>query len=223
MSLRSRTRHQGRPGDHRSYRRRFLRDVHRLVGQGFQGIAHLELHDTEEPAITGLLTAAMDAFLDNPHSPKWTERYSVQDERHLNDSERQGKCRLRVDLELASSRYRPRPRFQIEAKRMRHPENASLSAYLGVDGLGAFLRNDYAKDEPWAGMMGYVQSATGEHWVNQIRARLLAPDNEFSLVPETEALEPANLDLQFPQVYRSDHLRKSAHSIEIHHFFLPCC
>lgn len=100
----------------------------------------------EEPAITGLLVGAIDAFLDDPAAPSWTHRFFVQDERHVNSYGRVGKRRLRVDIEVVSSNSRPRSRFQIEAKRLRKPKQASLKAYLGADGLGSFLSRRYAKD-----------------------------------------------------------------------------
>ncbi len=223
MSLRSQARRDGRPVDSRIYRRRFLNDIHHLIGRGFQNISHLELQTQDEPSITGLLTASIENFLDDPQSPGWTERYSIQDERHLNDSERQGASRLRVDFELTSSRHRPRPRFQIEAKRLRSPENTSLAAYLGKDGLGSFLQRRYAKGHPWAGMMGYVQSETVTSWANRIRASFLERPDAFLVAEETEVLQPETLDPLLPSVYRSDHLRDDSQSIEIHHVFLHCC
>ncbi len=213
MSLRSRSLGAGRPPNHTFYRRSFLRHVHHLIGQGFQAISAQDLSAKEEPQITGILTAAIEAFLECPRSPDWVEQYHIQDERHLGDSEREGKKRLRVDIELSSSQHRPRPRFQIEAKRLRDPAQNSLVAYLGYDGLGSFLSGRYAAAEPWAGMMGFVQSDTTEGWIRKIRLEL----------PESSAFRPETFSPRLTDVYRSNHQRSNSDELEVHHFFLNCC
>lgn len=223
MSIRSRASRHGRPTGHEVYRERFLRSVHHLIGRGFQSLEDYELSSQEEPVITGMLTAAIEAFLDDPASPAWTERYFVQDEHHLSDGDRQGKSRLRVDIELTSSGHRPRPRFQIEAKRLRQSVNSSLAAYFGDDGLGCFLQGKYAQGHPWAGMMGYVQSGTGQSWSNRIRARLAERPHDFSLRTTSNVLCSERLDPLLPDVYRSDHRRIDSRPIEIHHFLLQFC
>jgi len=212
MSLRSRTTLGGRPPYSVDYRQRFLKDIHHLIGQGFQAISDSDLSEKEEPQLTGLLTTAIEAFLSDPRSPDWVDRYHIQDERHLNDSEREGKQRLRVDFEFSSSRHRPRPRFQIEAKRLRDPAVRSLQEYLGNDGLSSFLTGRYAAAEPWAGMMGFVQSGTLEKWSRDICRQLSAA-----------AFRHEILDPLLPDVYRSDHLRHNSDDLEVHHFFLSCC
>ncbi len=222
MSLRSRSHATGRPADAEIYRRHFLGRVHALVGQGFQEISQLDLRSRAEPAITGLLTQAIEEFLDDPKAPDWADRFSIQDERHVNDPDREGKSRLRVDIELMSAGSRPRPRFQIEAKRLRNPPKTSLKQYLGGEGLGSFLSGGYAKNHPWAGMMGYVQAETVEQWATWIRTSLEEKSDEHFLVPRTEVLCPHTFDESLPHVYRSDHFQQQDHPIEIHHIFLQC-
>ena len=222
MSLRSHARHGGRPPGSERYRRRFLSHVHHLIGQGFRDLSRGELKAQDETIITGLLTSSIEDYLDSPRSPRWAERYFIQDERHLNDSERKGKRRLRVDFELTSSHHRPRPRFQIEAKRLKSPEAQSLAAYLGEDGLGSFLSRRYAKDQPWAGMMGYVQTDTVDQWADRVGTALGDRPADFSVAPETEIFFQQVFDPLLPDAYRSDHLREDSPPIEIHHLFLRC-
>lgn len=226
MSPRSKVQRSGQPPGTASYKRRFMADVHHLIGQGFQAISHLELQDREEPAITGLLTDSIEAFLDDSRSPDWTERYSIQDERHLNDDlAREGKRRPRVDIEFAYSGKRPRPRFQVEAKRLRDPASSSVSAYLGENGLGCFLKGRYAAQQMWAGMMAYIQTEAPSIWVDRIRASLSENPSEFSILPKSGILTPANVDDLLPNVLRSDHLchERQPSRLEVHHFFVDCC
>lgn len=223
MSLRSRHRHDGRPPECQEYQRSFLQHVHHLVGRGFEGISHLELSTRDETAITGLLTKSIEDFCDHRDSPAWTDRYFIQDERHLSDSDREGKRRLRVDIELVSSYSRPRPRFQIEAKRLKDPKTHSLNEYLGVDGLGSFLSERYAKDQPWAGMLGYVQCATTIRWAELVGSAIMSRANELALASETRGLHLTELDGLLPAVYRSDHTRQTSQPIQVHHILLPCC
>ncbi len=222
MSLRSRFRSRGRPADAEIYRWHFLSRVHALLGRGFQEISHFDLSSRAEPAITGLLTQAIEEFLDDPEAPDWTDRFSIQDERHVNDSDREGKRRLRVDIELVSAGPRPRPRFQIEAKRLCNPPKTNLKQYLGGEGLGSFLSGGYAKSHPWAGMIGYLQAETVEQWATWIRTSLEDKSDEHFLVPKTEVLCPQSFDESLPHVYRSDHFQQQNHPIEIHHIFLQC-
>ena len=222
MSLRSRAHPHGRPVDAETYRRSFLGQVHCLIGRGFQEISRHGLGNKDETAITGLLTKAIEDLLDDRQAPDWADRFSIQDERHVSDSEREGKRRLRVDIELVSSGSRPRPRFQIEAKRLRNPARKSLEDYLGEDGLGSFLSCRYARNHPWAGMMGYVQTETADQWANRIRAALEERLDDLLVVPRTKVLSPQVFDISLPHVYRSDHLRQKTRPIEIHHIFLHC-
>lgn len=222
MSLRSRARLRGRPADAEIYRRRFLARIHHLIGRGFQSLSRQALATRDETAITGLLTASIEAYLDDPDAPEWADRFFVQDERHLNQDEREGKHRLRVDIELVSSGTRPRPRYQIEAKRLRSPPGRSLREYLGADGLGSFLARRYARNHPWAGMMAYVQTETIAQWTDRIRAALEERADELSIVPRTEVLCRQILHDSLPDVFRSDHLRQQAGPVEMHHIFLCC-
>ena len=228
MSLRSHAQgHPGRPADSVTYRRSFLSRAHHLIGQGYEQMRQHELSRMDEPAITGLLVQGVDDWLDSKEAPEWAERFSIQDEYHVNDVDLSGdpvmgKFRPRVDIRIIASGLRPRARLQIEAKRLRQPEGTSLKAYLGSEGFGSFLSCRYAKGQPWAGMLGYVQDGSTATWSDKIRDKMTEQAQALKVVPQTEILRPQSLEALLPDVYRSDHQRQDDSDIEVHHIFLHC-
>ncbi len=223
MSLHSRSRpSSGHPPKSSSYRTSFLRDVYRLIAGGYHSLAPESLVEKEEPAITGLLVEAIESYLDNPRSPNWTERYAVQEERPIHASTREGKARYRVDIQIESSGRQPRPRFQLEAKRLRETNSKSLASYLGPDGLGCFLSGRYAATHEQAGMLGYVQSGTAATWASRIHEKLNREANRYQLASRSEGLRHQRLVPELEHSYISRHVRPSDGDIDIHHILLLC-
>ena len=97
----------------------------------------------------------MQDALEDLEAPVWTKNFWAVEETRVNDGEREGKYRRRIDIEIIEHRRGPRPRFRFEAKRLR--DSDSRREYLGHDGLGCFLDGRYAASDPDAGMLGYVQ------------------------------------------------------------------
>ena len=97
----------------------------------------------------------MQDSLEDLQSPRWAKNFSIIEEERVHDDKRFGKRRLRIDIAVISHQQRgPRPRFRFEAKRLRDTD--SRRDYLGHEGLGCILDGRYAKDDPDAGMLGYV-------------------------------------------------------------------
>jgi len=147
----------------------FVRRVHQLVLLGYNRLTPATYGKAQEPSITGDLVEAIDQVLSERDEP-WMSMFSVHDDPPVNDGRRKGKRRKRVDLRIDSGAVRPRARFRFESKRLgrRH----TVKIYLGTDGLGCFLRGDYAREEDQAGMLGYVQYGNLSDWGNKIAQEL---------------------------------------------------
>lgn len=164
---------RSRPGGHSNnsddFRRIFLRRVHQLIQLGYEQLDPTRYASEQEPAITGDLVKAIDTVLDD-RSHAWMMHYSVHDDPPVNDPNRKGKQRLRVDIRIDCSTSSPRTRYRIEAKRL--GEGNPIGKYLGVDGLGCFLNGAYGRDDNHGGMIGYVQSLDCNAWRQLISSKL---------------------------------------------------
>lgn len=160
----------------------FVRRVHQLVQLGYDRLKPSAHEKAEEPAITGDLVEAIDNVL-SERGERWMTVFSVHDDPPVNDGRRKGKRRKRVDLRIDSGALRPRARFQFESKRL--GQGHSVKVYLGVEGLGCFLRGDYAREEDEAGMLGYVQSGNLRDWGDRIGKELADIPALYSTDPKT--------------------------------------
>ena len=108
--------------------------------------------------------------------------------------------------------------MRFEAKRLRHKR--STSAYFGKDGIQCFLDGRYARNDPIAGMLGYVQTGSPESWASSIRHAIdKAAASLYLRMLVDEHGEPLPVDL--PYAYRSCHDRPAVgHPINIFHTFL---
>lgn len=153
-----------------AYYDRFVTHVHLLVWEGFLKVDRTNLSTLHEPAISGLICQGISRALDDAESPDWVEDYEIHDDPPVHDARRLGKHRRRVDIKLASRRFRPRAHFSFEAKSLN--ANAGVADYLGKEGLGQFITGEYAADQTASGMLGYAQSHNCDHWQASIEARV---------------------------------------------------
>lgn len=211
------SRAHGRSANTADLRRVFVTRVHQLLELGYRRLDAKTFVMRDEPVITGELARAMNAAIDDDHSPRWVQSFQVQDEEPVNDGVRKGKHRKRIDIGVRSSKPRPRAHFSFEAKRLSHEK--SLQSYLGVDGLQCFLKGEYAAGEPDAGMLGYVQVGTEEEWAVGLQNRL-REEAEHHVCDGCFGREhrfrtgPAH-------TYHSRHLRPTVGSpIDLYHTFL---
>jgi len=149
---------------------------------GYDLLDPASLAASEEEAITGRLTKAMQDALENLEAPLWAKNFWAVEETRVNDSEREGKRRLRIDIEVIEHRRGPRPRFRFEAKRLRNSD--SRREYLGHDGLGCFLDGRYAASDPDAGMLGYVQEGKATDHVAELCDSLLHDPSRFRVAQD---------------------------------------
>jgi hypothetical protein len=212
---------QGRPGRQEAYRASFVRQVHHLLAAGYRQLFPPTLAAKEEPAITGLLVAAMRRWIDSPEAPRWVGRYAVHDDPPIDLGQAEGGRRPRVDVEIESTSRRPHPRFQFEAKRLRSDDPKCVTEYLGRDGLGCFTSSRYGAGHRDAGMLGYVQSGAPSEWAEAIHRRLSSAGGSYRLAPGCNGLEQQGFRPAFEHAYRSSHRRPTP--LDVHHVLLVCC
>lgn len=201
-------------------RRIFNERVHQLIQLGYKQLTPTNCVKEEEPAITGFLVKAIDNLLSN-RSKTWMSFFSVHDDPPVNNGCRKGKRRKRVDLRIDCGNISPRARYLFEAKRLSkvHTE----TTYLGADGLGCFLRGDYAGDEDEAGMLAYVQSGELEEWSQKIGDRFTNEPNNYSVDPGVAFGPHSMRSTRSLKGYQSRHNRSSVgRSILIVHILLKC-
>jgi len=152
------------------FRKVFVARVHEVLEGGYRRLKCDDYATEEEPAITGDLRKAMHDFLRDLSAPDWADYISVHDDPPVDDGERKGKRRNRIDLRVDSSTPRPGASFSFEAKRL--ARGFTVGKYLGEDGLGSFLCGDYAQEDDDAGMIGYMQDDDVAYWSGEIVATI---------------------------------------------------
>ncbi len=187
------------------YRTSLVNRSHQILKLGYDLLDPALLGASEEEAITGRLTKAMQDALEDLDAPPWAKNFWAAEETRVNESDREGKHRRRIDIEVIEHRRGPRPRFRFEAKRLRDPD--SRREYLGHDGLGCFLDGRYAASDPDAGMLGYVQEGTVADHVTTISDALLKDPARFRVAQDGGWKE--HRLVKGLQTYASSHQRTS--------------
>ena len=200
------------------YRRIFLRRVHHLLRFAYERLTPANYATEEEPSITGDLEQAIQAICDDPKSPDWVSQYASSDDPPVNVPGRKGKHRPRIDIRIVSLERRPRTRFYFEAKRLGTDHRAAN--YWGKDGLGCYLRGDYASQEEDGGMLGYMQSDDEAHWASKLKEKLQKTNADYAPVANPlwhlHQFGPECLP-----AYRSEHMRQQPKlKIVIYHTLL---
>jgi hypothetical protein len=132
---------------------------------------------SEEDDITGDLCKHMKYLTEDSPSERWMARFSIHDQDPSNEvlstttaKPRKGKRRPRIDVRIVCKHRVPNRGYCIEAKRLYRSD--SVSKYVDDEGVGAFICGDYAKNDGFGGMIGYVQSGDVQEWLNKIEANL---------------------------------------------------
>jgi hypothetical protein len=196
----------------------FVRRCHDLLAMGYAGLDPSSLRAAEETEITGDLVDAIRSVTEDPESPSWVARYECADDPPITTPGRKGKRRRRVDLAFVRTQHGPRPRFQVEAKRLYC--SASLGEYLGKGGLQRILDGDYAAEHPEAGMLGYVQTDAPAAWATKLEKRLGQVGGQYA-VRKGGGFHQVIVSRQLSHTYRSRHDRNSVGSpVDIYHTLL---
>ena len=196
----------------------FIRNCHELMAMGYARLDHGSLRTAEEAEITGELVDSIREATEAPESPRWVERYECADDPPLSTPGRRGKRRRRVDLAFVRTQHGPRPRFQVEAKRLYC--GGSVGAYLGTEGLGRILSGDYAAKHSDAGMLGYVQVDTPAKWATRIEKRLGNSPAQYA-VRANGGFCASRVSSLLEHTYRSSHERISVGMpVDVYHTLL---
>ncbi len=201
------------------YDQSFREDAHQLLAWGYQDSRGLLTCDLEETEITGCIADAIQARLDAPQTEERFDRYTIKEDNPVSGEGRTGKSRMRIDIIIEANRPRPRPRYVFEAKRLRKPSHP-ISKYVGSEGLMRFIGDRYAPGCPEAGLIGYVQTDTVEHWITELERQFSQkPVNRFRI---TEKLCKTLVIGSLPNTWASNHNRVSGSPITIFHLLLDC-
>lgn len=203
------------------YRQAFIMHVHCLLQLGYQRLEPHEFIKAEEPAITGKLVTAIKEAMNAPNAPEWVDRYFIADDPPVEDPQRAGRNRLRVDFQFESSFKRPRQTMSFEAKRL--GKGHSLSIYLGAEGLGSFLSGEYGAKESDVGMLGYCQAGTPEEWLARLMTDVASSAAALNLCPDS-SLQASPLRDGPEHTHRTLHVRPfPLNPLTIYHTFLRFC
>ena len=204
------------------YDRLFVPRVHRLLKLGYDRMKPAEHARSQETAITGFLVEAIDTVLDRP-AMRWMQFYSVHEDPPVNEPKtrrrrRTGKRRKRLDIRIDCAKMSPRTRFRFECKRL--GRGNPVAKYLGADGLGRFLRGEYACEDMRGGMLGYLQSDDEEKWAGKIEAAIASADDHYAIQHDSPWRQELVINELIP-TYRSGHSRgRGRRRIEIFHTLL---
>lgn len=200
-----------------AYRKVFLEHVHQLIQFGYSRLTPANHVADDEPAITGHLVDSMNDVIDDKKSPRWARFYSVHDDPPVRHQTKTGKRRKRVDIRFDSIESIPRTRFFLEAKRL--GKKNPVGDYLGDEGLGCFLSDEYAVSEPDGGMLAYVQDKDAVHWASSLLKRIGKAKNKYA-VCANGAWKTIRFAGGPAHTFTSRHTRKSGNRIDIYHSFL---
>lgn len=220
MSLQSRPSGAVGTPERGQYVGQFRRHCHELIAFGYSGI-HAEDHSrSEEDFITQRLKEIIKAAQRAGSLPRWADRYFITDQGPVSVPGFVGKERPKIDIEIESAESRSRPVFHFEAKRLRTDASHSVSAYVGVDGLGSFLKELYGRSGGEGGMLGYVQSESPEHWANSIEGKILRDGTQTHRITDDGAWAAVRLVRALKHTYVTRHYRPTLSDISIYHTLL---
>lgn len=208
--------------DRGDYQLVFRKHVFQLLKWGYDRLDALQYQNWKEEDITSDLAGELDEILQDRSSPEWVGRYSVHEEKPITTSDRKGKKRQRLDIEIERVRRGRRPRYSFEAKRL-CSNTHTIGVYLGSEGLGEFLSGNYAAEENEAGMLGYVQSDTAQVWSQKAR-------DKFRNYPDLVQVYAGGTWSDITILPDLDHCYCSRHQrltvgrpITVYHLFLVFC
>lgn len=199
----------------------YRQHVHVLLAWGYADSRHRVQVKQEEPDITGFIAEAIKDRLNDLNSPDWCDNIGIADDPPIPGGGRTGRSRWRPDLIFEQTGRRPRSKYYFEAKRLH--KRQSVKEYLGKDGLGCFLRGEYAQECDEAGMLGYVQSDDIDICKRKLHVAIekdFKDKNEYLLLSLQHHIQIID---DFPQEWMSHHDRLAGKSIVIHHILLDYC
>ncbi len=199
------------------YRQAFVRNCLTLLMRGYARLNPHELQAAEEPHITGEIVRTIRETLEADNAESWMQDYDIHDDPPQNIAGRFGKHRPRIDIEFVRLVRGPRPRFHIEAKRLYR--RGSVNEYFGANGLGMFVNGNYAANESFAGMLGYVQTEAGQVWLGRLTSGFARKAKQLR-VCETFRSSPDCQDIVAVQISGHERASKALGRIDVYHLLL---
>ena len=215
-------RDEARPAGWESYDESFREDAHQLLAWGYEGARHRITSSLEETEITGFIVEAIEVRLSSPEVDERFDRYCVKEDNPAPGEGRTGKRRRRMDVLVECTsrpRDKPRPRYILEAKRLRRPSHR-IDYYAGDEGVKRFVTGLYASDCPEVAMVGYVQSDDARYWMERLEE--LFDNDSADEYRVREKLSETRVIPDLPDEWGSGHLRINGTSVMIYHVLLDC-
>ncbi|MEO5914696.1 MAG: hypothetical protein ABIS50_10715 [Luteolibacter sp.] len=211
--------------NHADYQAAFLGHVHRLLQLAYESLTPADYQTSEEDDITGDLCNYMKYLTEDAPTSRWMLQFSVHDQDPVNnikavktDQPRKGKRRPRLDIRLVSKTASHTQRFCIEAKRLYRSD--SVSEYVDDAGVGAFVSGEYASDDDFGGMLGYIQTESLEYWVPKIEAKIRQLPSVQKFSKEEKWSKVAFRDGP-KNCFKSHHSRETGRPITLLHVKFP--
>jgi hypothetical protein len=212
-------RDSGSSGNKDDFRWVFICRAHEVLEGAYRRLAPAKYRKKQEPAVTGAMREEMNNFLRDVAAPDWADYFSIHDDPPIEDDEREGRDRNRIDIRVDTSRPRPGMSFLFEAKRL--ARGYAVGKYLGDEGLGCFLCGDYARDDDDAGMLGYMQDHDAAYWSRAIEATIQSDPDTHGVDVTSAWWEPFAFEHGPVNCFASGHARKGVgRPIKIYHSLL---
>ena len=213
-----------RSGNSADYQAAFLQRVHRLLQLAYESLTPVDYSKAEEDDITGDLCKHLKYLTEVAPTERWMRRFSIHDQDPSNDVlaektglARKGKRRPKIDIRIVCKQQIPNQGYCIEAKRLYRSD--SVSEYMNEEGVGAFICGDYAMNDDFGGMIGYVQTGEVNGWVGKIEAKMETCSSLIHQVGKT-AWRQTQLSGGPGLCFTSNHRRESGRDISIIHVML---
>jgi len=189
-----------------------------LVWLGYLRLNIASLTNAHEDVVTGELVKEMNSVLEDPEAaPPWAEHYSVTEQQRLNVLDKLGKTRPIIDVEFERHCRGKRPRLRFEAKRLRRA--TGVGAYLGEEGLAAFLDGYYPVTHPDAGMLGYVHEEAPADWAEKLSIELMSDAKKHRVSADGQWIALPVSSVGAPS-FRSVHADVNNNTLAITHVLL---
>jgi hypothetical protein len=188
-----------------------------LIWLGYRRLDPSSLAKADEDEITGVLVREMQSVSEDPASPEWVEQCEVHEQTRQNVEGKSGKGRPIIDLEVRRHHRGSPKRIRFEAKRLGRGRH-TIAAYLGDEGLAAFVTGHYPTTHGEAGMLGYFQEKTQDEWSNDLAQKLSDESSKHQVTPNGQ-LEPIDIEPAMP-AFRSCHTDTNGRPLLLIHVLL---
>ncbi len=202
---------------HQIYAEEFRKHAIMLIWLGYRRLNAPSMVNAEEDAITGALAREMEFVAEDPESPDWVDQCEVHEQSRQHVEGKTGKGRPIIDVEIRRHCRGSRFRLGFEAKRL-GPKNHTIGSYLGREGLAAFVTGYYPTPHGEAGMLGYVQEKSCDHWASKLSQKFSDDSAEHRIAADGQ-LQRFDIEPNMP-AFRSLHIGANDKPLLVVHVLL---